>query len=63
VKRTIVGQIAYTFNAVAKNADFSQVPKIDTKKPDDKGRTNRSFRRFPKRAMVGFHFNIHLGTA
>jgi hypothetical protein len=35
--KNIVGQIAYTFNAIAKNADFSQAPKPDTKKLDDKG--------------------------
>ena len=31
----IVGQIAYTFNAFAKNADFSQAPKPDARKSND----------------------------
>lgn len=37
--KTIVGQIAYSFSAIAKLADFSETPKPDGKKAENNGGT------------------------
>ncbi len=59
--KNIVGQIAYTFNALAKNADFSQSPKPDTKKPDDKGEDKPPLPLLPPSGLRSdFHFNIQV---
>jgi hypothetical protein len=60
--KTIVGQIAYTFNALAKNADFSQSSKPDTKKPDDKGEEYKPPLPLlpPSGLRSDFHFNIQV---
>jgi hypothetical protein len=60
--KTIVGQIAYTFNAVAKNADFSQAAaKPDGKRPDDKGDPPPPIPPLPPSGLrTDFHFNIQV---
>jgi hypothetical protein len=59
--KTIVGQIAYTFNAVAKNADFTRTSKTDAKKPDDKGEDKPSLPPLPPTGLRSeFHFNIQV---
>lgn len=59
--KTIVGQIAYTFNAIAKNADFTGKSKPDAKKPDDKGEGKPSLPPLPPSALRSdFHFNIQV---
>ena len=59
--KTIVGQIAYTFNAVAKNADFAQTPKTDAKKPHEKGDDRPPLPPvLPSGLRTDFHFNIQV---
>ena len=61
--KTIVGQIAYTFNAIAKNADFSQAPRSDTTKQDDKSedKTKPPIPPIPPTGLRSdFHFNIQV---
>jgi hypothetical protein len=61
--RTIVGQIAYTFNAIAKNADFSQASKLDTNNGDDKGEDKNKppIPPLPPSSIRSeFHFNIQV---
>jgi Family of unknown function (DUF5343) len=65
-EKNIVAAIAYTFNAIAKNADFtkSATPeeKRDDKKDDDKGDDDTKSPLSPKPSGVrtDFHFNIQV---
>jgi hypothetical protein len=61
-EKNIVGQIAYTFNAIAKSADFSQTAaKPDEKKPDEKGGTTPPVPPLPPSGLrTDFHFNIQV---
>jgi Family of unknown function (DUF5343) len=61
-EKNIVGNIAYTFNAVAKVADFSQTAaKPDPKKPDENGRVTPSVPPVPSSGVrTDFHFNIQV---
>jgi hypothetical protein len=61
--KNVVAQIAYTFNAIAKSADFSQTAaKPDGKKPDEKG--GEAIPPVPPAPPSGlrtdFHFNIQV---
>lgn len=56
-----VAQIAYTFNAIAKNGDFSRPTKPETKKPDDKGEQQPPpLPHLPSGLRTDFHFNIQV---
>ena len=61
-EKNIVGNIAYTFNAIAKSADFSQAaPKPDPKKPDEKGHVMPPVPPVPPTGLrTDFHFNIQV---
>ncbi len=59
--KTIVGQIAYTFNAITKNADFTRTSKPDGKKSDDKGEDKPPLPPLPPSGLRSdFHFNIQV---
>jgi uncharacterized protein DUF5343 len=60
--KNIVNQIAYTFNAIAKNADFSKSAKPDLTKGGDKGGdgTPPPILPPPGGLRTDFHFNIQV---
>lgn len=59
--KTIVGQVAYTFNAIAKNADFTRTSKPDAKKSDNKGEDKPPLPPLPPSGLRSdFHFNIQV---
>jgi hypothetical protein len=61
--KNIVGQIAYTFNAIAKNADFAQSGKPEERKDDNKGHDDDSKLPIPPKPTglrTDFHFNIQV---
>jgi hypothetical protein len=60
--KTIVGQIAYTFNAIAKSADFSQTAATpESKKSGEKGSETPPVPPLPSTGLrTDFHFNIQV---
>lgn len=60
--KNIVNQIAYTFNAIAKNADFSKPAKPDLTKGGDKGGDGTPPPILPPSGglRTDFHFNIQV---
>jgi hypothetical protein len=61
--KNIVGQIAYTFNAIAKNADFTKSAKLEDRKDDDKGEDDGTKPTIPPKPTglrTDFHFNIQV---
>ena len=58
-EKTTVNQIAYSFAAIAKNADFTAA-KPDTKKDDDKGGDDPKPPIPPSGLRTDFHFNIQV---
>jgi hypothetical protein len=60
--KNIVGQIAYSFSAIAKLGDFSQTPKPEDKKPDNDGTAPPTpIPPLPPSALrTDFHFNIQV---
>jgi hypothetical protein len=60
--KNIVGQIAYTFNAISKNADFSQQSsKPDGKKTEERGDDKPPIPPLPSSGLrTDFHFNIQV---
>ena len=57
-EKGIVGQIAYTFNALAKNADFSKPAK--SKQPPDPAHGKEPPPSSPTALRTDFHFNIQV---
>ena len=56
--KNIVGQIAYTFNTLAKNADFSKAVKSKQPLPDELGKEPPPLA--PTALRTDFHFNIQV---
>jgi hypothetical protein len=63
-EKNIVAQIAYTFNAIAKSADFSQTPGPDGNKTENNGSEPPPIPPVPPIPPAGlrtdFHFNIQV---